>query len=79
MTRRVLSLEARKFRELIIDRLWGERGVYVNEDRFVGTCVICGGAIGVVFDGYAARAKLDCHTGCTEAELASQLGLEVLP
>ena len=79
MTRRVLSSEAREFRELIIDRLWGEHGVYVDEDHFVGTCVICGDPIGVVFDGYAARAKLNCHTGCTEAELASQLGLEVLP
>lgn len=79
MTRRVLSLEARKFRELIIGRLWGDHGVYVNEDRFVGTCIICGEALGVRFAGYAPRAELHCHGGCSEAELADHLGLEARP
>jgi hypothetical protein len=74
---RVLSDEARNFRRLIIDTFWTDRALYVSADRFVGECVICGDPIGVEFHGFAARATLNCHGGCTESELAERLGLVV--
>jgi len=80
---RQLSTEARQFRTHIIDALlsWGAAR-YVNEDRFVGTCPVCGDAIGVHFAGFVARATLTCHGdhgGCSEDEVAQVLGLEVRP
>lgn len=72
-----LPIEAVRFRDAIIRALGRERFNYLDEDTFVGTCPICGEAVGVRFAGYAPRARLDCHSGCTEAEIASHLGLEV--
>lgn len=77
MSHRVLSPEAHQLRTLVIDALWGDRGVYLDADRFVGTCPLCGAPIGVTFAGHAPRAALRCHNGCAEAEVAARLGLEV--
>ncbi len=74
---KLLSPEARKLRTLVIDALWGDRGVYLDSDRFVGTCPLCGSAVGVTFAGYAPRATLRCHGGCAEADIARHVGLGV--
>jgi hypothetical protein len=70
-----LPPESLQFRRLLIDALWGERGMYLTEDAFLGECLICGAPIGVTFHGRAPRATLRCHGGCTETELAERLGL----
>lgn len=79
MSRR-LSPEAIRFRELVINALWDPARLgYLDEDSFVGTCPICGAAVAVHFAGHASRAALKCHGGCTEAEVAAVVGLEVRP
>jgi len=73
-----LSSEAIRFREHVINVLWDpERFGYVNEDRFVGTCPVCGLAVGVEFAGCAPRATLSCHGGCAEPDIAALHKLEV--
>lgn len=80
MNRRTLTREAIAFRKALIDRLWGNTSFgYVDEDHFIGNCVVCGAAIDVRFAGYAPRATLRCQGGCTEAEIAAALGLSVRP
>jgi hypothetical protein len=95
---RLLTPEARRFRDVVIDALWDHDGFawsigfrdppadwdgqfrgYIDHDCFVGTCPVCGFAVGVRFAGYAPRATLTCEGGCTEAEIAAQIGLEVRP
>jgi hypothetical protein len=72
----MLSDEAVRFRRALIDALWSERQWgYVTEDVFIGECPVCGGPVGVHFAGYAPRATLRCHLGCTEQEIAEQLNL----
>lgn len=74
--RKPLSEEAVRFRKLLIDTLWDEsRFGYIDQDRFIGSCPICGFAIGVTFAGRAPRAALHCHGGCTEDEIASRIRL----
>jgi hypothetical protein len=74
---RTLNPAAVKFRRLLIDKLGRDRFNYLSADHFVGECILCGEAIGVRFAGYAPRATLNCHGGCTEAELAALLNLAV--
>lgn len=76
---RQLSTEAFRFRRLVIDTLGAQQFVYLNADRFIGACPICGAAVRVHFAGYAPRATLQCHGGCTEAEIADAVGLAVRP
>ncbi|MGH2875674.1 MAG: hypothetical protein ACRDLV_05435 [Solirubrobacteraceae bacterium] len=78
---RSLPEDAYRFRRLLIDRMWDDerRFGYVDKDTFVGSCPVCDLAVVVRFSGHAARAVLDCHGGCTEAEIAAALGLEVAP
>lgn len=77
---RQLSADAVKFRRLIIDALWDDRQFgYVTEDIFVGSCAVCDAPVGVHFAYGAPRAVLHCHGGCTEAEIANRIGLEVRP
>lgn len=76
MSDRQLPPESVGFRQSLVDKLWAEECFgYVDQDCFIGTCPVCGAAIGVRFAGYAARATLDCHGGCLEAEIAAVLGL----
>ncbi|MGZ4215469.1 MAG: hypothetical protein ACXVS6_15635 [Solirubrobacteraceae bacterium] len=77
--RRQLRPESVRFRKRIIGAFWDHDrwGVYLSEDRFLGTCPICGAPVGVTFAGYAPRATLQCHGGCTEHEIADRLGLAV--
>lgn len=78
MTPRKLPPESVRFRGAIIDALWDKnRFGYVDENRFIGTCPVCGFAIGVHFAGHAPRATLHCHGGCTESEIAARLRLKV--
>jgi hypothetical protein len=75
-----LSSDALQFRRLVIDALWRDDSFgYVEKNRFIGTCPLCGDAVGVTFAGRAPRASLNCHGGCSEAELAAAIGLEVRP
>jgi hypothetical protein len=77
-----LSADARRFRDLVIDALWprnDRRCVYIDEDRFLGVCAVCGYHVGVQFVGYAPRAMLECYGGCTEQEIAACIGLEARP
>jgi hypothetical protein len=74
---RTLSLGVVKFRRLLIDKLGRDRYLYIAADHFVGECILCGEPIGVRFAGYAPRASLRCHGGCTEAELAELLQMAV--
>lgn len=75
---RQLTPEAIRFRDLVITALWDDTCFgYVNEDRFVGTCPVCGLAVGVEFAGCAPRATLSCHGGCAEPDIAALLKLEV--
>lgn len=77
MSRR-LSPEAIRFRELVINALWDPaRFGYLDEDCFVGTCPVCGLAVGVEFAGCAPRATLSCLGGCAEPDIAALLKLEV--
>jgi hypothetical protein len=75
---RQLSAEATRFRAYLIDAMWSDRRFgYVDQDCFIGSCPICAFAIGVRFAGAAPRASLDCYGGCTEAEIADRLDLQV--
>jgi len=74
---RTLSADAVRFRRTLIDKLGRDRFLYIAADHFVGECLICGEPIGVQFAGYAPRASLRCHGGCTEAELAELLQMAV--
>lgn len=75
-----LSAGSIRFRRIVISALWREDSFgYLDEDRFIGTCPLCGEAVGVTFAGRAPRASLNCHGGCSEAELAGSLKLEVGP
>jgi hypothetical protein len=77
---RQLSSESVRFRAALIRTLWDDDCFgYIDADRFLGTCPICGGAIGVSFHGHAPRATLNCHGGCTEGEVAARLELSVRP
>jgi hypothetical protein len=76
---RQLSPDAVELRRKVIDATWDERRFgYIDSNRFVGTCPICAFAMVVRFAGYAPRASLDCSWGCTEAEIAGRIGLEVV-
>ncbi len=78
MPRRHLSPESVRFRKSIIAALWTDHwGDYLDAERFLGECPVCGAPIGVTFAGFAPRASLDCHSGCTEREIADRLGLAV--
>jgi hypothetical protein len=73
-----LSYEAARFRRHLIDALWDDAMFgYVDQDRFIGSCPVCGTAVAVRFHGTAATATLNCHGGCSEAEIADRLGLVV--
>lgn len=75
---RTLSEEAIRFRRAVIDSLCVDIFGYINADRVVGQCPICGEAIGVYFHGRAPRATLTCRgAGCSEEEIAGVLGLAV--
>lgn len=74
----LLSPDSVRFRELVINGLWDESEFgYIDQDRFIGTCPVCRAAVGVHFAGTAPRATLNCHGGCSEAEIAAVLGLAV--
>lgn len=78
MSAGTLTAEAVGFRRLLIDALWdGERFGYVDEDCFIGTCPVCGAAIGCRFAGWAPRATLNCHGGCSEAQVVAAVGRRV--
>jgi hypothetical protein len=70
-----------QFRMVLIDAVWppGGVGYYLDADRVVGTCPLCGDWLAVRFHGHAARADMDCHSSCTEPELADVLDLRVRP
>lgn len=69
-----------QFRRFVIDRLWPPHaGQYIDASCFVGRCPVCGGPIGVRFAGLAPRASLNCHQGCSEAEVAAKLDLVMRP
>jgi len=75
---RRLSSDSVRFPRLVVDRLWDEKQFgYVDEDCFVGTCPVCGLAVGVEFAGCAPRATLSCLGGCAEPDIAALLKLEV--
>jgi hypothetical protein len=75
---RQLSPGAVELRRRVIDACWDKaRFGYIDKDRFVGTCPICAFVLIVRFAGYAPRASLECSWGCTEAEIADRIGLEV--
>lgn len=75
---RQLSAEATRFRVQLIETLWDDaRFGYVDKDTFIGTCPVCGDAIRVRFASRAPRADLRCQDGCTEAEPAERLDLQV--
>jgi hypothetical protein len=75
-----LPEESIRFRDYLITALWDDRWFgYVDKDCFVGRCPICMFAIGVRFAGFAPRASLHCNGGCTEAEIAERLDLQVRP
>jgi hypothetical protein len=79
-THRPLPEASVQFRGLVIEALWDhERFGYIDADAFVGTCPVCGAAVGVRFHGHAPRADLNCHGGCREDEIAARLGLKVRP
>lgn len=72
--RPILPAKSVEFRRLLIDALWDDRAFgYVDEDRFVGTCPVCRCAVGVTFHGYAARADVNCHGGCSEANVVKAI------
>jgi hypothetical protein len=76
----MLSRESVRFREALIRALWDERAFgYIDQDRFLGSCPVCGGAVEVRFHGNAARADLRCQLGCTEAEIVAALRKEGHP
>lgn len=54
---------------------------YIDHDRFVGTCPVCGAAVVVRFAGTAARAALTClgvADGCPEDKIVARIpGLRV--
>ena len=78
MTRAPLSAEAIRFRDHVIDALWGQdRFYYIDSSHFVGVCPLCDFAVGVRFHGRAPRATLTCHGGCAEGEIAEAIGLRV--
>jgi hypothetical protein len=73
---RMLSEDAVRFRRALIDALVvdGAPG-YVTENSFGGHCPVCGEYLNFRFHGFAPRADLHCHGGCTEREVAEALGL----
>lgn len=76
---RQLCREALELRRKVIDACWDEKRFgYIDQNRFVGTCPLCGFALIVRFVGYAARAILDCTWGCDESDIASRVGLVVV-
>lgn len=80
MSARPLSAQSVRFRYAVIERLWDSDALgYLTEDRFIGTCPVCGAAIAVHFAGYAPRATLCCYGGCSEEEIAAELGWKVRP
>jgi hypothetical protein len=74
-----LPTESLRFRGSIIDGVAGDgsRFYYIDKDTSVGVCPCCGGPVSIRFAGMAARAELDCHLGCAEADIAEALGLGV--
>lgn len=51
------------------DRLWPG----IDTDTLIVVCPVCDGPLTLRFIGHAARADLECHRGCTEAEVLSAL------
>lgn len=80
MQARCLSADARRLRNFLIDRLWVDGAFgYVDANCFLGVCPICGAPVEVHFHDFAPRATLGCQQGCTEDEIAAELGLRVRP
>ena len=78
--RRLPTRDAIEFRTTIIDAIVGptpRAGEWLLTDRFwnlgpdhlIGVCPVCDSSLGVRFHGTAARADLNCHRGCVEAEV----------
>jgi hypothetical protein len=66
------------FRQTIVDRLWAldsRRFFYIDENRILGACPICGGGyVRVDFHGTTPRADITCSLGCDGFEVAGALG-----
>jgi hypothetical protein len=77
-SRRPLPEESYEFRAKLIDLLDrltpGREFFYVDEDRGVMACPVCGGALTVRFRGRAAAAELDCiDNGCGDDAILARL------
>ena len=73
-----LSAGAVAFRGLVLEALWPpqySRCHYGSEDAFSGVCPLCDMTVVVRFAGRAPRAELTCWGGCSEAEIAAEIGM----
>jgi hypothetical protein len=73
--RRAQDLDWIAYRKAIIAALQRDGTfIYINADRVAGCCPICKAPLGVRFKDRQPAADLHCHGGCSEHDVAANLG-----